>query len=197
MIIFTYYTFGGFDNDKKNIFNTQEEKNLNLSFKRNAEEEYKDLYEHFTNVYEKSCEYEFLNNIISFKFSEYADFGGAYGSTSFTSLNIIITSDNIRQIQMNDLFKQDVNYKTVLSNLIVADLKDHGKPCDEISSDCGINCDNCDIGDHINSFYFSSNGLNLGFTGSCHVAGPYQMIIPYEKLRPLLRQEYINILLNQ
>jgi hypothetical protein len=76
----------------------------------------------WTFVYESDIAYA-SKDLVSLIGSTYTYTGGAHGMTSYSSANYQITNGSVKQLGMNDLFKQGTPYLSVLSNEIIGLLR--------------------------------------------------------------------------
>ena len=127
------------------------------------------------------------DNIVSLKFldSEYA--GGAHPNYQSFTMNVDMKTG--RELQLSDLFKPDSNYLKVISEYAVADLK---KRLTDMSDDEWIKNGAGADADNYRSWNITKKGLLINFDPyqvAAYAAGSQEVIIPYEKLKDILRDK--------
>ncbi|GJM16043.1 MAG: hypothetical protein DHS20C13_13700 [Thermodesulfobacteriota bacterium] len=73
-------------------------------------------------TYDYSIEY-YSEELISFTGQVYSYTGGAHGNTYFVSSNYSIKDGDSKLLKLSDLFKEKTDYVSVISDLIIKDLK--------------------------------------------------------------------------
>ncbi len=157
----------------------------------------KEIYEKYTedNVISQMYldtyfDYSMCDNFLSVKYTVYEFLGGAHGSTSIFTYNVMNGNDSL--LSVSDFFKDDVNHKDVLDKII----------CDKIIADKDkyfpdaqktVWQTNYDKKFYINNkgelvIYFSEYEL------APYVAGTVEFNIPPSELKPYLKDEYYTLL---
>ena len=130
------------------------------------------------------------NDLISLSVSNYTFTGGAHGGTSSYPINYDLK--NNRELALADLFEPNSNYLKTISDYSIADLKSRlTEMSDEewISRGAGADADN------FRSWNLTKKGLMFTFDQyqvAAYAAGPQTVIIPYEKLKSILKKDGIN-----
>lgn len=128
------------------------------------------------------------NEIISIFFSNYFYMGGAHESSYSFTLNFDLKTG--RQLKLADLFKPNSNYLKVISDYSIQKLKkDFGEDAqdDWLQLGAGAELKN------FKSWNITKKGLNLNFDTyqvASYVAGPQEVIIPFEEMKNILRNDF-------
>lgn len=127
------------------------------------------------------------NEIVSLIFSNYSFMGGAHGGTSFTTLNYDLK--NNRELKLEEMFEPNANYLKLISDYSIADLKPRiGDMSDDEWLSKGAAAD---AGNYQN-WNLTKKGLMITFEQyqvAAYAAGSQQVIVPYDKLKSILRKD--------
>lgn len=129
------------------------------------------------------------DDLASLIFSNYVFLGGAHGNTAYTSVNYDLK--NNKEIKLTDLFEPKSDYVKMISDYSINDLKKRiGEMSDDewISNGAGADAEN------FKNWNLTKKGLMFTFEPyqvAAYAAGSQTVIIPYEKLKNMLRKDGI------
>lgn len=129
------------------------------------------------------------DDFISLIFSDYVFLGGAHGNTGYSTVNYDLK--NNKEIKLADLFEPKSDYLKIISEYSIADLKKRvGEMSDDewISKGAGADAGN------FQSWNLTKKGLMFTFSPyqvAAYAAGSQTVIIPYDKLKSILRKDGI------
>lgn len=129
------------------------------------------------------------NDLISLSFLDSVFTGGAH--PNYASFTINYDLKNNRELKLADLFKPNSNYLKIISDYAISDLKKHlGDMSDEetIRNGAGAKAEN------FQSWNLTNKGLMINFDPyqvAAYAAGSQQVIIPYNKLKAVMRADSI------
>lgn len=127
------------------------------------------------------------NDLVSLIFYNYNYLAGVHGNTASATINYDLK--NNRELGLDDIFEPDSNYLKTISDYSIADLK---KRVSEMSDDewigrgAGANADN------FQNWNLTKKGLMFTFDQyqvAAYAAGPQTVIIPFDKLKNILRKD--------
>lgn len=127
------------------------------------------------------------NDFVSLIFSNYVYTGGAHGGTSSATVNYDLK--NNRKLELADVFEPNSNYLKVLSDYSIADLKTRLK---DMSDDEWINRGAAADAENYASWNLTKKGVMITFDQyqvAAYAAGPQTVIVPFEKLKNILRKD--------
>lgn len=129
------------------------------------------------------------NDFVSLLFSDYAYLGGAHGMTTYLPINYDLK--NNRELQLADIFEPNSGYLKTLSEYSIADLKKRvGDMSDDEWISKGAGADKENFG----NWNLTKKGLLITFEPyqvAAYAAGSQTVIIPYDKLKNLLKKDGI------
>jgi Protein of unknown function (DUF3298)/Deacetylase PdaC len=129
------------------------------------------------------------NDFVSLIFSDFSFLGGAHGSQMSTTVNYDLK--NNRELELKDVFEPNSDYLKMISDYSIADLKKLlGETGDNelVSEGAGAKAEN------FRSWNLTKKGLMITFDAyqvASYADGPQTVIIPYSKLKPILRKDGI------
>ncbi len=129
------------------------------------------------------------NDFVSLLLSDYAYLGGAHGMTTYSPVNYDLK--NNRELQLADIFEPNSGYLKMLSEYSIADLK---KRVGEMSDDEWIGKGASADKDNFSNWNLTKKGLLITFEPyqvAAYAAGPQTVIIPYDKLKSVLKKDGI------
>ena len=127
------------------------------------------------------------NDLISLTFSNYIFEGGAHGNTSILSINYDLK--NNRRLKLADIFEPNSNYLKTISDYSIADLKPR---LGDLSDDEWIKRGAEANEENYETWNLTKKGLMITFNNyqvAAYAAGPQTVIIPYDKLKTVLRKD--------
>ncbi len=126
------------------------------------------------------------NDFVSLSFYDYSFTGGVHGNTSSTTLNYDLK--NNRALKLADIFEPNANYLKAISDYSIADLKPRvGDMSDEEWLAKGAAA----AAENFGSWNLTNKGLMFTFDQyqvAAYAAGPQTVVIPYAKLKNILRK---------
>lgn len=129
---------------------------------------------------DRTVEVWFLDsNMVSILYSWDIYSGGAHPGGFYSSEVYRVGPDTLHDITLAKLFKQGSGYDSVLADLIMADVLDHDP--DKIWDD-GEELRHTLIEYGLGSFALTRDGLLFADWPGPHVAGPIEVLIPYEAI---------------
>ena len=129
------------------------------------------------------------NDLVSLIFSDYEFMGGAHGMTTYKTLNYDLK--NNRELALTDIVEPNSDYLKTISEYSIADLK---KRVGEMSDDEWIGKGAAADADNFSNWNLTKKGLMFTFEAyqvAAYAAGPQTVIIPYEKLKNVLRKDAV------
>lgn len=129
------------------------------------------------------------DDFVSLNFSNYVFEGGAHGSTNISSINYDLKTN--RQLKLADVFEPNSNYLKTISEYSIADLKPR---LSEMSDEDWIKKGAEANEENYETWNLTKKGLMITFNAyqvAAYAAGPQTVIIPYDKLKPILRKDGI------
>ncbi|MEO0106496.1 MAG: DUF3298 domain-containing protein [candidate division WOR-3 bacterium] len=125
----------------------------------------------------------FSNEIISLSFISYSYYpGAAHGYTDYPTLNILLTSEIIKEIELGDLFVLNSNYLKIISDICIRSLKKQG-------ASFVVEGEIKDVSELLDNFVITPSGLEFIFspyTVGPYVEGYYTVEIPYKDLKNII-----------
>lgn len=129
------------------------------------------------------------NDFVSLLLSDYAYLGGAHGMTTYSPINYDLK--NSRELQLADIFEPNSGYLKTLSEYSIADLK---KRTGDMSDDEWISRGAGAEKENFSNWNLTKKGLMITFEPyqvAAYAAGPQTVIIPYDRLKSLLKKDGI------
>ena len=129
------------------------------------------------------------NELISLILDNSEYLGGAHGSQVSTTVNYDLK--NNRELELEDVFEPNSDYLKTISEYSIADLKKRlgeSSDADWIGNGAGAKAEN------YRSWNLTKKGLMITFDAyqvASYADGPQTVIIPYSKLKPILRKDGI------
>jgi Protein of unknown function (DUF3298) len=119
---------------------------------------------------------------VLFEFDEYCDYGAAHPPpTELVSINYDVRTDHV--LALSDLFRPGTNYLARLSEATISDLKRRGVPVHREGAS--------PVEGNFTVFTLTDPALVLHFEAyqvSDYASGQQTVVIPFDKLAPLLRK---------
>ncbi|MCA9838025.1 MAG: DUF3298 and DUF4163 domain-containing protein [Trueperaceae bacterium] len=119
------------------------------------------------------------DGLVSMLETIYAYTGGAHGNTGFVSHNLLLDSSGIRILELRDMFAARSDFMTVLSPLIIEDLR--GQMASWVIEGSVTEVTEADL----QTFVISPLGLEFYFEPyrmGAYVEGSYQVLLTYDRL---------------
>lgn len=129
------------------------------------------------------------NDFVSLLFSDYAYMGGAHGMTTYSPVNYDLK--NNRELQLADIFEPNSGYLKTISEYSIADLK---KRVGDMSDDEWIGKGAGAEMENYSNWNLTKKGLMITFEPyqvAAYAAGPQTVIIPYNRLKDILKKDGI------
>lgn len=127
------------------------------------------------------------DDLVSLTLTNYVFEGGAHGSTDISSLNYDLK--NNRELKLADIFEPNSNYLKIIADYSIADLKPRiGEMSDEEWLKKGAEANE----ENYATWNLTKKGLMITFNAyqvAAYAAGPQTVIVPYDKLKPVLRKD--------
>lgn len=127
------------------------------------------------------------DDVISLLFEDDSYTGGAHGSSITTTVNFDLK--NNRELKLADIFVPNANYLKTLSESSLTDLKAQKI---EATDDETLNDGTTPKEENFRSWNLTKKGLQINFDAyqvASYAAGPQIVVIPYDKLRDILRKD--------
>lgn len=128
------------------------------------------------------------NEIVSVWFGNYFYTGGAHPNSYSFTLNFDLKTG--RELKLDELFKPNSNYLKVISDYCIQKLKEHFEEdadADWIETGAGATAEN------YRSWNITRKGLEINFDSyqvAPYVAGPQEVVVPYDKIRNVFGTDY-------
>jgi len=125
----------------------------------------------------------YSENLISLMTSVYEYSGGAHGNTAYATQTFDVSGSQPKQLGLAELFNGDSDYVSVLSNLVVEELRKQNAP--EV-----VNGRITSFGEEdLQSFFLTSKSIKFAFEPYAvgpYAAGSYFAEVPYSKLTAII-----------
>ncbi len=112
--------------------------------------------------------------------------GGAHGNQHFAPHNYSISNGVATELKLADLFKENSNYVTILSNYILDDLREQEAPYAVDGSQSNLTSEDLTV------FAFSPKGISFGFAPYImgpYVVGSFEVTVPFSALSNVIDPE--------
>ena len=129
------------------------------------------------------------NDFVSLIISNYTYLGGAHGGTVYKTVNYDLK--NNRDLKLTDVFAADSDYLKTISDHSIAELN---KNLEDMSDDEMIREGAGADAKNFSNWNLSKNGLLITFDQyqvAAYAAGSPTVVVPYEKLKDILRKDGI------
>ena len=132
------------------------------------------------------------DKIVSISFANSIYEGGAHPNHYSLTINFDLQTG--REIKLADLFKPNSNYLKVISDYCIKALKEKAEDMSDdewISTGAGPDAKN------FGSWNIKKTGIMINFDPyqvAAYAAGPQDVLIPYEKLKNILKPEWLSLL---
>ena len=129
------------------------------------------------------------DDFVSLIISNYIYLGGAHGSTVYKTVNYDLK--NNRELELANVFAPDSNYLKTISDYIITDLK---KQVGDLSDDETIKEGASANAKNFSNWNLSKDGLLITFEPyqvAAYAAGSPAVLVPYDKLKSILRKDGI------
>lgn len=136
----------------------------------------------------------YSKKLLSLTGETYTYTGGAHGNTSYISQNYSLTGENIKLVNLSDLFIADSNFINILSIYLIKELKEQGASLIENGEITEFNEKD------LHAFAISPRGLLFAFSPysvASYAEGPFFVTVPYSEIRQIINpdgplKEFIN-----
>ncbi len=136
----------------------------------------------------------YSKKLLSLTGETYTYTGGAHGNTFYISQNYSLTVENIKLINLSDLFIADSNFINILSIYLIKELKEQGASLIENGEITEFNEKD------LHAFAISPRGLLFAFSPysvASYAEGPFFVTVPYSEIRQIINpdgplKEFIN-----